>query len=192
MFNDFTIFLILVVILAALIQDDLLFTVVYLFAGAFLLGRWWSRRALRSVQFQRSMTSHAFMGEEVPVRLQIHNTGLLPVVWMTVQDQLPVELVRSRTQNQTNVVLSLGPREKTALDYTLLTRKRGYYQVGPLIASSGDLLGLGGEQRLESPPDVLTVYPKIIQFANFSLPSFISRSISSVWWITSSSAPYCR
>ncbi len=172
MFDDFTIFLILIVILAALIRDDLLFTVVYLFAGAFLLGRWWSRRALRGVHFNRSMTTHAFMGEEVPVRLEIHNTSLLPVVWMTVQDLLPVELVRSRTQNQTNVVLSLGPKEKTALDYTLLTRKRGCYQVGPLVASSGDLLGLGGEDRSETSADVLTVYPKIIQFAHFSLPSF--------------------
>ena len=37
--------LILLVVIAAIFRDDFSFTLLYLFAGAFALGTWWSRGA---------------------------------------------------------------------------------------------------------------------------------------------------
>jgi len=170
MAEEYWIFVIFLLVAAALLRDQFAFTVLYIFAGIFILGRWWSGRALRSVHFKRQVVQRAFQGEEIPVHIAITNDSWLPVPWLRLSDSLPIELAAPGTFKR---ALTLGPREAKNFNYVLRTHKRGYYIVGPLTASSGDIFGLGSEHRFEGGVNHLIVYPRIYQLPKLML---ISRS----------------
>ncbi len=165
---DITIYLVLLLILAAVVQQDFIFALLYLFLGAYLIGSVWSRRSLAAVNFHRRMPTHAFFGDDIPVRLEVLNTGLLPVVWLRLQESVPVELSVQKNLRQ---VISLAPKGKTQFEYLLRCRKRGYYKIGPLYTASGDLLGLQREQIREGSSDSIIVYPRIVPLSVVKLPS---------------------
>jgi uncharacterized protein (DUF58 family) len=89
-------------------------------------------------------------------------------VWLRVQDYYPIELAETSSFSQ---VISLGPRGKTSLNYSLKAQKRGYYTVGPLFVSSGDLLGMSSEKNSQGIADHVTVYPRVIPLTEIKLPS---------------------
>ncbi len=168
MLDDYIIFLVILFIVAGMVRDDFVFTIVYLFAGVYILGRVWSARGLKAIRLHRNFVSRAFYGEEIQVKVDVENASLLPVVWLRLREALPVDLLPSGLFDQ---VVSVGPKGRACIEYTLQARKRGYYPVGPLFVSSGDLLGISGEQKREGLPDYLTIYPKIIPFTRLELPS---------------------
>lgn len=161
--------LILLLVVAALMRDDFSLTLIYLLVGAFLLSVWWSRRALGHVTLSREFAAWAFLGEKVNVRLHLRNSGWLPVLWISIQESLPVGLSSVPAFER---VTTLGPREGTQFNYVLDARNRGYYPIGPLFASSGDIFGLGSRARLEGGEQFLTVYPKIIPLTSIEIPSY--------------------
>lgn len=168
MIEEILIFLVILFVAAALLRDDFAFTILYLFAGIYIIGRWWSGRAVKAVRIIRDFTPRAFLGDDVKVQLQIRNNGILPIPWLRVQDSLPIELAAPGLFKR---VLSMGSRGKEEFEYVLKTHKRGYYPLGPIVASSGDLFGLGVENRLEGGLSHLTVYPKIYLLPKLDLPS---------------------
>lgn len=160
--------LILLLVIAALLRDDFSLTVVYLFLAVSLIGAWWGRRALTQVTHTRRFNSHAFPGEPIEIKLHLHNRGFLPVVWLSIHDSLPVALSTHPFFQQ---VLSLGPGGKTDYSYTIHAKKRGYYPIGPLQISGGDLLGLNKPLHIEKQSEYITVYPKVIPLSSVWLPS---------------------
>jgi uncharacterized protein (DUF58 family) len=160
--------LVLLLIIAALMRDDFALTLIYLFVGAFIAGSWWSKRSLSKIDYKRKFDSKAFLGEKVEVNLQFKNKGWLPVLWMGVQDGLPVALSSSPSFER---ITSIGPNGDARFTYTLEARKRGYYPIGPLSLTTGDILGLNEPVRLEGQPEYLTVYPKIIPLTSINIPS---------------------
>ncbi len=166
---DYLPLLALLMVIAAFLRDDFAFTLIYLFVGAFALGNWWSRRSLAGITFRRRFPRRAFLGEKIEVTLEVTNNRWLPVPWLLVHEGLPVALSGPDSFRR---VSSLGSHGKLSLVYELTARKRGYYPVGPLFLSSGDILGLGGkEMRREGEAEYLTVYPQIVPFTSVSLPS---------------------
>ena len=161
-------FFIVLGLLAILLGEDFTLTLLYLLVGALIAGSWWSRRALGAVTTRRSFVSHAFLGEKIPVQVEIANRGWLPVVWLQARESLPVEL---HGYGATHQVISLGPRGQAQVNYTLDCLKRGYYPVGPLDLFSGDLLGLARQGQRSAAPDYLTVFPKIIPLRRVEIPS---------------------
>lgn len=168
MLDSHLIFILVLFIIALLVRDDFIFTIVYLLAGVYIFGRIWSSRVFRSLVHERTFTNRAFCGDEIPVKLVVKNRGWLPLVWLRLNESLPVEVAPVIPLRQ---VLSLGPRQQALFEYSLKGRKRGYYKIGPLYASTGDILGLAGEQRWESSQDSLIVYPRIVRLTTLELPS---------------------
>jgi uncharacterized protein (DUF58 family) len=166
--GDFIPALVILVLLAAVVRDDTVLTLCYLLGAVYFVGRWWSRRAFRAVAYKRVFSSRAFPNEVVTVSLDIENTGRLPVVWLSAIDSAVPEISSNKTFRE---VLSLGPRGRKRVSYDLHPYKRGYFPVGPLFLESGDLFGLGDDLSSQGSADHLTVYPRIIPFSSFSLPS---------------------
>ncbi|MEW5868985.1 MAG: DUF58 domain-containing protein [Chloroflexota bacterium] len=164
----FFLFLVVLVVVAIATKESFVLTLLYLLVGTFLLGRWWGRQALKGVVVRRAYTGHAFLGEKVRVRLHVQNTGWLPLAWMRVRESLPVELFSSGPYQR---VVTVSPKSEMSLEYWLDCRKRGYYPLGPLDLSSGDVLGAGGTHWRSEPVEFLTVYPKIIPLRQVKLPS---------------------
>jgi len=158
----------LLVVLAVLLRDDAVLTLFYLLIAVFVVGAWWSERALRAVTARRVFADHTFPGETVRVRVAVANSGWLPVVWLRLRESVPVDLSGRRTPQD---VVSLGPRGHAELEYTVQAHKRGYYPLGPLFLTSGDLLGLNDEQQREAAVDYLTVYPEVVPLTRLALPS---------------------
>jgi len=166
--DAYTFFIFVLIVLALLSRETFVFVLLYFFAGAMLLGRWWTSRIVGKLIYTRKYEHKAFPGELIPVRLDLFNSSILPAVWLRLQDYYPIEVADSGRFSE---VISLGPRGRTRLDYTLKARKRGYYTIGPLHVTSGDLLGMSGEQSSEGASDHLTVYPRVIALSDVKLPS---------------------
>jgi uncharacterized protein (DUF58 family) len=166
----FLLFMGLLLFVAAVLGEDFVLTLIYLFAGVFILGHWWSQKALQSISIQRTFTRRIFFGEKVNVKLDISNKGWLPVVWLQIHESLHVDLT---VPNYYQYAFSLGPKESRQIEYTLTGSKRGYYRIGPLAVHSGDILGMvrGGVQR-QAQEEYLTVYPKIVPLTKVAIPSY--------------------
>lgn len=162
------IFLIVLLLLAAVLSADFVFIVIYLLLGAYVFGQLWINRALRGLKIRRIYNSNAFLGEEVDVQIRLENRSWLPIPWLQMEESLPVQIAKPGTFRQ---VVSLAPREKGTLSYILNGHRRGYYVVGPLKISTGDILGIIDHQIKQLAASHLIVYPKIIPIRQLKLPS---------------------
>ena len=157
------------VALAAIwLRADFALSAVYLLAGILLVGSWWSQRALGSVEVRRTYSERMFYGEKSVIRLEVHNRGRLPIVWLQLRESVPVQV---RVGGQFARVFNLGSKARRQLEYAIEGRQRGFYELGPLDLRSGDLFGLAGEGHAIVEADFLTVYPKIIPLTGVDLLS---------------------
>ena len=168
MVGTFLPLLVLLLLIAAFLRGGFALTLIYLVVGALAASLWWSRRAVTQLETRREFNRHAFLGERVLVNLQVKNKDWLPIPWLELRESLPVALVGP---NSFQSVIHLGPRAAATFEYTLEARKRGYYPIGPLSMTTGDILGLSDALLAQSPAEALVVYPRIIPFTSTELPS---------------------
>ena len=168
MIGKFLPLLFVLLLIAAFLRGDFALTLIYLVIGALAAGLWWIHRALAQVETKRQFSQHAFLGETVKIDLLVQNKGWLPLPWLELRETLPVALVG---QNNFQSVIHLGPRAEARFAYSVEARKRGYYPIGPLSISTGDILGLSDSLLIQSQPEPLVVYPRIIPFSSVGIPS---------------------
>jgi uncharacterized protein (DUF58 family) len=161
-------FLLFLFLLAIVLRIDFFFTIAYLFLGMWLAARWWSRRNLQHIRITRQYVNRAFPGDDVPVRVEVRNTGALPVTWLMVKESVPVDLSAPLRHAR---VFSLGPRGSDELTYTLHCHKRGVYALGPLTVRTGDLFGVTKALSAETPRQPMIVYPRILPLSRLGLPT---------------------
>ena len=161
-------YLMVLFIIAALLRVSFFFTIFYLFLALALTSHFWMRRRAERVCAQRRFVNRAFFGDRVTVDLLVQNTSRLPIPWLELNESLPVDLFTPPLKGQ---VVSLGPRECWRTRYTLNCRKRGYYLVGPLTITTGDLLGIERSRTRQVAPDDLIVYPEVIPIHQLGLPT---------------------
>ena len=169
MSGSFLPLIVVLLVIAAFMRGDFALTLIYLVIGSLVAGLWWSNRALGQVQTRRRFTTHAFLGERIKIKLHVKNNGWLPLPWLELREVLPVALVGP---NRFQSVIHLGPRGEANFEYSVDARKRGYYPIGPLSFSTGDILGLRDSLQVETQAEHLVVYPKIIPFTSVEIPSY--------------------
>jgi uncharacterized protein (DUF58 family) len=161
-------FLTVLLAVAFVSKVDFFFYLLYTLAGIYILGRLWARRSLSNVQLHRRHDGRIFLGETLTVEVDLRNSGLLPVLWMRLHDSVPADLMPGKVFRQ---VVSLAPREQSSLAYQVSGRRRGFYQIGPLVVRGGDLLGATSYERTHRDEGSLIVYPKIIALRDLGLPT---------------------
>ncbi len=161
-------FLLLLLLVALFFRVEFFFTILYLLAGIYLLSRLWMRGAARQLRGARAFVDRAFTGDRVPVRLTLHNDGPLPLLWLEVDEQLPVEVRAAPFERR---VLTLGGRARWHCDYTLICSRRGRYSVGPTTLQTGDPLGIARQTLRLAPRDDLLVYPRVVPLLRLGLPT---------------------
>ncbi len=166
--GNFIIFILVLFVLAALLRIDFFFTILYLFVGVYILSRFWLRHSLTQLHVTRQLEQRAFLGDRIPVTVTLKNLGHLPIPWLVITETYPVALASPPILRQ---VITLGGKASHTIKYTLIASKRGYYQIGPLNLTTGDLLGLIGELSGRYEADHLIVYPKIVPIRQVSLPT---------------------
>jgi uncharacterized protein (DUF58 family) len=168
MLGNFLFLLLFMLVVAILVKDDIVFTILYLVAGSLFLGRLWSRRSLSQLTIQRRYENRVFTGEKVPITVIVKNKGRLPLLWLMLRETTPANLRESPPVNR---VISLGGKSEEHMEYSLQARKRGYYPVGPLHFTTGDILGITNDRSQEQSVDTLIVYPRVLPLGNTILPS---------------------
>jgi uncharacterized repeat protein (TIGR01451 family) len=164
-------------LLALVLESGLLAYAMYVLVGVLLVSRLLARAALENVTARRlPVRETAEIGEQVTVTVLVRNNGKLPVPWILLEDLLPAEAVgprppRLKVEGKRLQAHTLAAGREVRLRYRIDCRMRGYYQVGPLVLESGDLFGLHRRYRLETEPQFLLVYPRVVPLEGYDLMS---------------------
>lgn len=161
-------FLLLFLLLALILRVDFFVTILWFVLGVFVLARFWTRWVARRVEVERLYTDRAFTGDSVTVRLLVRNTGLLPLPWLEMSESVPLDLREEPFPTQ---VFSLSSHGRKDFAYQLYCRRRGYYRLGPMRFSTGDLLGVDERVLHAEEPRALVVYPRIVPLDRLGLPT---------------------
>lgn len=160
--------LIILFLVATLLRMDWVYYLVYVIGGVWLFSHWWIRRALGNLRVNRTLTQHAFSGEEIPAKITFTNQSRIPIPWLHVQDRIPFGLREEPTYRS---VLGVGGQAKATYDYSLRASKRGYYEVGPMNLHTGDLFGFASTDWEENGTTEVIVYPQVVALETLGLPS---------------------
>ncbi len=167
----------LILFLAVLLDFGLLAYAMYALLGVIVLSRWladsWSGQLTATRETNRNRVE---IGDTVAVVVQLENRGWLPIPWMLLEDLLPRRAMIHNPPNlqptgrRLQLVSLLGGARKTIL-YQLQCNRRGYYQLGPLVAETGDVFGLYRRYRILSEPSFLLALPKVIPLEGYDIAS---------------------
>ena len=158
----------LLLVVAFLLRVDFIYYILYVLVGVLLWSRWSTPRAMRNLLASRSYRRRAFLGETVEVTLTLSNKSRLALPWIQFHESVPPEL---RLGESTQHVISLGGRGSHSHTYHIKGLQRGYYRLGPLRLTGGDLFGLARPRLGYLAADYLTVYPRIVPLTRLGLPS---------------------
>lgn len=116
------------------------------------------------------------VGAVVPIEIEVRNTGRLPIVWILAEDLLPRKALMYRTpaleiEGERLQVFMLAPGESRFVRYRLKCNRRGYYQIGPTVLETGDLMGLHRRYRVGAMPQYLMVMPQTVALSGFDVAS---------------------
>ncbi len=156
-------------------QLGLLVYSMYALLGVILLSRFLAHQWIEQLSATRECNRDVVeIGDRVAVVVEINNGSALPVPWLLLEDALPREALaekppRLKVDGRRIALMQIGPRGKKSLLYQVTFQRRGYYQIGPLLLESGDLFGLHRRYRVESEPEFVLVYPKVIPLQGYDL-----------------------
>ena len=149
--------------------------------SAAVLGKLWSRFSLRGVGCGRTVSEdRVFAGETVELKVRLVNRKILPLPWVQlshiVPDQLEIQdaIPESGWSNNRRILgynTSLFWYSAISWRHSLLCRKRGYYHLGNLTVTAGDIFGLYPRSSTYASDDTIIVYPRIFPIEQFGLPS---------------------
>lgn len=141
----------------------------------------WNKYALRGLYYERLFSERrAFPDETLEFTLRVSNWKLLPVGWLQIEDQFPLdvplldeELLTSQSSNVGHLVTAFSLRwyQRVSRRYRLHCPRRGFYRFGPAHLKSGDLFGLFSQEGWQKEDDWLIVYPKVVPIAELGLLS---------------------
>jgi uncharacterized protein (DUF58 family) len=182
LFNKAWIYLaVFLIILALIAKID-----AWLVLSAFLLtilpiAWWWNRHSLDKIVYERELGERrAFPGEVVDLTLRITNQKLMPLGWLTVEDQwamaLPLEdgILYPSATGQVGLfrnAFSIRWFERVSRNYKVRCTCRGYYPFGPVRLRSGDIFGLFQQGQSLDHLDWLIVYPQVLPLAALGFPA---------------------
>lgn len=141
------------------------------------LAKYFSTRWIEAVEVERFVEAQEVtVGATVGVGMKITNKSGYWIPWMLIDDKIakrytklpPVAL---NLLVATVQLLSFSPKKTTLHRYALQTQRRGYYQLGPTLLETGDLLGLHRSFRIANQPSYLTVLPKLTVLEGIEISS---------------------
>jgi len=168
---------IFLLLIAIAFDFGLLAYAMYALLGVMVLSRWladsWSAHLTATRETNRDRVE---IGDTVAVVVKFENSGWLPIPWMLLEDLLPRQAMIHNPPNLQVIgrrlqLLSFRGRQRKTILYQLQCNRRGYYQLGPLVAETGDLFGLYRRYRILSEPSFLLAYPKVIPLEGFDIAS---------------------
>jgi uncharacterized protein (DUF58 family) len=167
-------------VIAAWFQQTVIVILLGLALSAAALSWLWSALSLKGVHCERYLTEQrVFPGEYLELKLRLVNRKLLPLPWIQVNDEVPAGFITDFAPSPGNrpgfglIAQSTSILWYSAIswNYRLFCNKRGYYPLGPLTVTSGDIFGFYPRTSTEAKTDFLIVYPKVYPLGQLAVPS---------------------
>lgn len=151
-----------------------------LLLGAAGLSRLWSRYCLSGVSCQRTLDqTRVFPGEKITLKTRLVNRKPLPLPWIQVDDEVPLAFSReAHAGPESRPGFGFLSKSSAMLWYSAMSwrqelacEKRGYYRLGPVSVTSGDIFGFYPRTMREPQVEHVIVYPRIFPVTRLALPS---------------------
>jgi uncharacterized protein (DUF58 family) len=150
--------------------------------GVIALGaRIWARLALEEVEYSRTVSQqYLFPGETTELTLTIENKKPIPIPWLRVRDEIPVELeaigaTTMRTERADSYrledSLSVAWYERVRHRFQIRALRRGYVRLGPGQLEAGDLFGLFRSHLRIRNSQPIIVYPNVVPMPEYEFPA---------------------
>ena len=148
-------------------------------AAALLIGlnawltRTWSAAAIAS---REGHDCEVKIGSRVPVTITITNRSQVPILWLLVEDLLPRwatlhEPPALEVDGDRVSVFLIWSRDSKRMEYSVRCNRRGYFQIGPTILETGDVMGLYRRYRVGTEPQYVTVLPDVVPLTSYEIGS---------------------
>lgn len=143
----------------------------------FQLTRFYADRWASCLSVERQITnSELQVGESMAVGLRLNNNTGYFIPWLFAEDLLSKRMISqpNRALDVTGFPAKLyffRPRQIALMTYQIKAERRGYFQLGPTILETGDLLGLHRNYRIASEPQFVLVLPKLIPLQGVNVSS---------------------
>ena len=116
-------------------------------------------QALRGLSAMRRLSAQRiFEDGEIDIELRVQNKSRFPKT-VEVRDKVP-EVMRMK-KGSNYVLMDLGPRRETTIEYTLECPLRGFYSVGPVCVRIQDTFGLFHKEKELHVYDDFLIFPKM-------------------------------
>ena len=143
-----------------------------IFAAAAFVTRRWTQNIAATCEISGTQAN---VGDTIDVSLQIENRDSWPIPWMLVEDLLPPHAVGNKpalkVEGKRLAVLKFSGGQSYELKYRLHCRRRGYFQIGPLVIETGDMFGFNRRFCVLTEPQFLMVYPEVIPLGGYDIAS---------------------
>lgn len=162
--------------LALALQAGLVAFAGYVLLGVYLLSRYLARQWAANLSADRVCDSAPReIGESAEVVVTLRNQGVIPILWVLVEDLLPEQALRRPTRltvkGKRLQVANMRPRQTKTIKYRVIFEMRGYYPLGPTVLETGDVFGLHRRHRVIGNPVYIMVYPKILPLPKYDFSS---------------------
>lgn len=174
----------LLLLVGLLLGASMLVYSAYVLMAVFWANRYLSQRWTMALAATRTIATHELeVGQTVQVQLRLDNRDSWSVLWVIIEDSLPRGALLGpppalALEGHNLRICSVPARASRVVAYRLTALRRGYYQIGPTLAETGDLLGLHRRFRVIAPPSHLLVLPRLIPLAGYDVAS--SRPVGEV------------
>ncbi|MFG0262678.1 MAG: DUF58 domain-containing protein [Novipirellula sp. JB048] len=119
------------------------------------------------------------IGARIEVEVTVTNHSRLPVVWVLVEDLLPAPAIQQAAVSTSALtiegdrieVMMLWGGQSKSLRYRVRCRRRGYFQLGPTVLETGDLMGMYRRYRVGTDPQYVTVLPDVVPLSGYEIGS---------------------
>src|SRR3954471_13154314 len=150
-----------------------MYVLLVLIVASRVLVNGWSANLSATREMSRD---RAKIGDSIAIVTVLENRVWMPVPWMLVEDLLPRRaLIHSPPNLQVTgrrlQLVSFRGRARRTVMYQLKCNCRGYYQLGPMVAETGDVFGLYRRYRVLSEPSFLLVVPEVVPLEGFDIAS---------------------
>ncbi len=167
----------LLLLIGMLLGASMLVYSAYVLLAVFWLSRYLSRRWTNALYATRTLSATEIeVGQQVQIQLRLDNRDTLPILWVLIDDVLPQQALVGpppaiAIEGSRLRICSVPAKSSRVVTYRLTALRRGYFQIGPTIAETGDLLGLHRRFRTLGAPAFLLVLPKLIPLAGYDIAS---------------------
>lgn len=142
--------------------------------------RLWAHVSLKKVSLSRKLDkTRVFPDEKLNVEIAVSNRKLLTLFKLRVDEQIPTIMIDNSSlpsagRNGFSLVssgISLSGYSTARWAHPLVCRKRGYYPLGPVTLTSGDIFGFYTQTEQVFPNDKIIVFPRICSLVSDRFPT---------------------